>query len=235
MKDDVCLLFDEEQTKKLSPSLDSIFENQDFSRFHYGEIQRLIEEHMKDKKSAKDYMRLVITNDVDVLNAEHEFKTGCRAHIFALLKNLHSITDFLAHVLYFSFGLDRLKTTEIAPKKLNLYTVKDKMKKHFNTPRLLGLIERLTSNSDYEYLRDIVNHSKHRSNIMSQLTYDSLKQGKDIYLLSIFAFSIDGKSYNARDVSDFLNSEYDRQSELVIEIGNEINKTVTNMLANHPQ
>ncbi|NVK71994.1 MAG: hypothetical protein HWE24_00835 [Oceanospirillaceae bacterium] len=235
LKDDVCLLFDEEQAKKLSPSLDSIFENQDFSRFHYFEVQRLIEEHMKGKNSARDYMRLVLTNDKDTLNSEYEFKTGCRANIFALLKNLHSITDFLAHVLYFSFGLDRLNTTKIDPKILNLYRVKKKIKEHLDTPNLLVLLDHLTENSDYKYLRDIVNHSKHRSNIMSQLKYDLQKHGKDIYKISIFAFSIDGKSYNAREASDFLNSEYNRQSELVIEIGNEINKTVTNMLANHPQ
>ncbi|WP_025672951.1 hypothetical protein [Salinivibrio socompensis] len=46
LKDNVSELYGEEQAKALSIALDSIFENQDFARFHYAEVQRLIKGHM---------------------------------------------------------------------------------------------------------------------------------------------------------------------------------------------
>ncbi|WP_025738948.1 hypothetical protein [Salinivibrio socompensis] len=105
------------------------FENQDFARFHYAEVQRLIKGHMEGKNPTYDYVKLTLATDEETLNAEFEFELAYRANVFALLKNLHSISDFLAHVLYYAFGLDLCYQTSITPEKLNLYYTKKSLEK----------------------------------------------------------------------------------------------------------
>ncbi|ELI5882933.1 hypothetical protein ACVW8L_004513 [Vibrio parahaemolyticus] len=229
LKDDVSELYGVEQRQALSISLDSIFENQEFARFHYAEVQRLIQEHMEGKNSARDYCKLVLTTDVETLNAEHEFKLAYRANVFALLKNLHSITDFLAHVLYYAFGLNLCNHTFIEPGRLNLYYTKKSLEKVEVTDELKALIDSLTHHDDYQYLKDLVNHTKHRSNILSKLTYDLNQVGEDIYNVSFLPF----EKYGTVAVNEYLHREYYRQSSIVIEIGQHINRAVKSVLTKH--
>lgn len=226
LKSDVSKLYNEGQRKALDESLNSIFENQEFSRFHYAEIQRRLQEHMIGKNSSYDYVRLILTEDVDVLNAEHEFNLAYRANVFALLKNLHSVTDFLAHVLYYSFGLNIRPDTSIRLDKLNLYHTKNSLEKVGVPEALMNLLIFLTKHEDYVYLKDLVNHTKHRSNILSKLTYDPNKTGTDIYQMTFLPF----ENHGSVIVNEFLHREYNRQSELIIDIGQQINYAVRGLL-----
>lgn len=226
LKDDVFELYGEEQRQSLSISLDSIFENHDFAHFHYAEVQRLIKGHMEGKKPAHDYIKLMLATDAETLNAEFEFELAYRANVFALLKNLHSISDFLAHVLYYAFGLNLCKQTIIEPGKLNLYYTKKSLEKIQITDELKALINSLTNHDDYRYLRDLVNHTKHRSNILSRLTYDSNQFGEGVYQVSFLPF----ENYGIVAVNEYLHREYDRQSSIVIKIGQHINNVVKNRL-----
>ncbi len=208
--------------------MDSIFENQDFARFHYAEVQRLIKGHMEGKNPTYDYVKLTLATDEETLNAEFEFELAYRANVFALLKNLHSISDFLAHVLYYAFGLDLCYQTSITPEKLNLYYTKKSLEKIKITDELKALINSLTNHEDYHYLKDLVNHTKHRSNILSRLTYDSNQVGEDVYQVSFLPF----KNYGTVAVNEYLHREYERQSSIVIEIGQHINHAVKSSLTN---
>ncbi|BCK05129.1 hypothetical protein VCSRO162_3320 [Vibrio cholerae] len=228
LKADVTALFGREQTSALSSSLDSIFENYDFARYHYSEIKRLINNHMLGKKYPAEYLMLALTTDAEVLNAEIEFKLAYRANVFALLKNLHSISDFLAHVVYYSFGLNHDKSTSIECDKLNLYQVKKSLEKRKELCDILASLETLTNHSDYKYLRDVVNHTKHRSNILSDFTYDPNQHGEGIYQISFKPFGIHGEV----SVNDYLNREYNRENALIIELGNKLNQSVSCMLTN---
>lgn len=226
LKDDVFKLYGEVQCNALSEPLNSIFENQEFSRFHYAEIQRHLQEHMVGKNSAHDYVRLILTEDADVLNKEHEFKLAYRANVFALLKNLHSVTDFLAHVLYYSFGLNLRSDTLIKSDRINLYRTKKSLEKVGVPDALMNLLILLTEHEDYIYLHDLVNHTKHRSNILSKLTYDANKTGVDIYQTTFLPF----EKHDSVTVNEFLHREYDRQSELVVRIGQQINHVVRGLV-----
>lgn len=226
LRDDIYCLYGEEQLAELNSSLESIFENHDFSRYHYAEIQRLIESHMIGKDPYYDYVRLIIDTDSETRDSEHEFSLAYRANVLALLKNLHSINDFLAHTIYFALGLNFNSKHVISPRALTLYKVKQKLKYVDGVEQLLQLLYSLTEHPDNIYLKELVNYTKHRANIMSQITYDSNKTGKDIYQISIVEFEGDVRKYKPRLVDDFLSSEYNRQNGLIIRIGNEINDIV---------
>lgn len=221
-------LFGREQASLLSSSLASIFENYDFARYHYQEVKRLINNHMTGKEHPSEYVMLVLTRDIQVLNSEQEFKLAYRANVLALLKNLHSISDFLAHVIYYAFGLNIDKNTFIESEKLNLYQVKRSLKKRKEFSEILDVLEQLTNHHDYNYLKKIVNYTKHRSNILSNHSYDPNKCGEEIYKFSFKPFDL----YGEVPVNDFLNREYNRENALIIELGNMLNQTVSGMLAN---
>ena len=226
LEDNIAKLFGDEQVKLVSPSLQSIFENQDFARYHYTEVNRLIKEHMDGKSAGDDYISLVLTNDNETRNSEYYFGISYKANIMALVKSLHSITDLLAHTIYYSLGLNLAKKTKIKPRNLNLYQVKEKLNHCSDSKGLISELMNLTNHENYRYLNALVNHSKHRSNITSKLTYALKESGADIYKLSFHSFKYDGDNYDHEPVDSYIKNEFDRQSELIIKIGNKINKLV---------
>lgn len=224
--------YGESQKKLLSPSLNSIFDNQGFARYHYAQIKELISNHLKTMTKESDYLDLILTLDPEVYNTEHEFHLSLRANINALLINLNCIPDYLSHVLYYSLALNLSNSTKIEPKKISLYSVKIKLLDSSipNKQELLKLLDELTLNDDFDFLRALVNHSKHRYTITPKLTYNMQKSNDDIYELKFENFTYDKKTYPAKNVNEFINSEYNRQSILMISIGNNINSIVRCML-----
>lgn len=226
LKDNISILYGDEQIKLVSPSLDSIFENQEFARYHYSELNRLVKEHMEGLDGAHDYVDLILTNDNDIRNSEYDYGISYKANIMALVRNLHSINDLLAHTIYFSLGLNLIKKTHINPRCLNLYQVKEKLKHIKSAAGLIIDLERMMSHEDSKYLNSLVNHSKHRANIAPKLTYELNNSGAGIYKFLFQEFEYDDITYEAKLADPFLNSMYDRQSQLIIEIGNKINLLV---------
>ena len=177
LKNTISDLYGREQVKLISPSLESIFQNQDFARYHYSELNRLVEEHFDVLDDKQNYLKLILTNDADVRNKEHDYGIAYKANIMALLKNLHSISDLLAHTIYFALGLNLKAQTKINPRYLNLQKVADKLTNINGASDLVNELNALTSHEDSIYLNCLVNHSKHSSNIAPNLSYELEKNG----------------------------------------------------------
>jgi hypothetical protein len=226
LKTKVLERYGEEQINLLTPSLESIFENQDFSRFHYSEFQRLIDSHVDGKSSGKDYIGLVLTNSHDVKNEEHEFKIACKANIMALVRSLHSISDLLAHTIYYSLGLNLNTQTKLTPRNISLYNIKEKLEFVESYSLLRKELKVFSTHTDFEYLNGLVNHSKHRSNITSKLTYKLKHTGKNVYQFNFDSFNYGENNFAEQHVDEYINREFNRQSEAIIVIGNLINDFV---------
>ncbi|TEW53549.1 hypothetical protein E2R68_12070 [Psychromonas sp. RZ22] len=217
-------LYGDEHGKLLAKALDSIFENQDFARFHYDELKQLIESHSENKTRPQDYFRLVFINDVDVLNDEHHFKVACKAHIFALLRCLHCTPDLLAHVIYYSLNLEVIKP--LGERNISLFNVKKLLCEKEVFPDVLASLNDFSSDENYLHLIALINHTKHRSNITPQLTYSLVEPVNKAHKFNFEAFCYDKKKYPATEALSFLHQSYDYLSENVIEIGCQINQLV---------
>ncbi|WOD08901.1 hypothetical protein [Marinomonas sp. GJ51-6] len=151
------------------------------------------------------------------------------SHTNALLRCLHSNSDLLAHFIYFCFKAKSDKNMNI-----NLKTVKDfptlcsveaePLKKLLceyedNIP---GKDHKRRVKSDYWYLDALVNHNKHLSNILPRVTYNLKKEDKDIYRWDFEEFTYKGAAYPKQKVFEFIKREYDRQSELLPQIIEEV-------------
>lgn len=222
LKDCVEEKYGDKQIEKTLRSLYSIFENQDFSRFHYHEIKDLISKHMINNNSGRDYLKLVISTDKTVRESEHQFSLSCKAHIISLLRQMHSIPDLLAHVIYYCFGFNLSKETRLKNHKICLFKVKNILNKNSFYSELLDLLNSLTSNDDFKYLKDLGNYTKHRANIIPKLSYSMEHKGEEIYKFTFDAF----ENYPEVPAIDVLDREYNRQGEQIIAIGNKLNELV---------
>lgn len=221
LREDVELVHGKSQLEFLVESCNSIVDRQNFAHFHYHEAMDIFNDHFKDKQSLTDaVVSALVRNHA---NAE-EFSNvmlKVRAHILGFMQSLHSISDTLSHVIFYSFGCD--KSTNIKPHRISIYSTLEEMRKQSECTKLVHLIECLIEHKDYEYLLAMVNHSKHRSIIQPMFSANLINPTGEHHEIKFKGFSFNGNPYAPRLAFKFMESEYDRQSQLVTNIGNEIN------------
>jgi hypothetical protein len=222
LREDVTFLFGDEQRERLSPSLNSIVDRQTYARFHYQESKRILGEVLNDRDDQAILIDLIFGADH---NAHHEFanrRKFAEAHVVAFLQSLHSLSDILAHAIYFALGLNLHKATRLPPKRVYLHKVQALLPAGEVSVRLQELI----NHEDYQYLADIVNHSKHRSVIQTPYSVDVTGCDTQPHGLKFAAFVYDDQAYPARWADPFMESEYSRQSALIACIGELLNDLV---------
>lgn len=222
LREDVTFLFGDEQHECLSPSLNSIVDRQTYARFHYQESKRILGEVLNDRDDQAILVDLIFGAN---RNAHHEFASRrkfAEAHVVAFLQSLHSLSDILAHAIYFALGLNLHKATRLPPKRVYLHKVQALLSAGEVSVRLQELI----NHEDYRYLADIVNHSKHRSVIQTPYSVDVTGCDTQPHGLKFAAFVYDDQAYPARWADPFMESEYNRQSALITCIGELLNDLV---------
>ena len=222
LREDVTFLFGDEQHECLSPSLNSIVDRQTYARFHYQESKRILGEVLNDRDDQAILVDLIFGAN---RNAHHEFASRrkfAEAHVVAFLQSLHSLSDILAHAIYFALGLNLHKATRLPPKRVYLHKVQALLSAGVVSVRLQELI----NHEDYRHLADIVNHSKHRSVIQTPYSVDVTGCDTQPHGLKFAAFVYDDQAYPARWADPFMESEYNRQSALITCIGELLNDLV---------
>ncbi|HQW21647.1 MAG TPA: hypothetical protein PLI90_13375 [Rhodocyclaceae bacterium] len=222
LREDVRFLFGDEQRECLSPSLNSIVDRQTYARFHYQESKRILGEVLNDRDDQAILFDLIFGAD---RNAHHEFayrRKFAEAHIVAFLQSLHSLSDILAHAIYFALGLNLHKTTRLSPKRVDLHKVRALLPSGEVSIHLQELVD----HEDYRYLANIVNHSKHRSVVQTPYSVDATGCDTQPHGLKFAAFVYDDQAYPARWAEPFMESEYNRQSALITRTGVFLNDLV---------
>lgn len=226
LREDIEFLYGKSQLEFIVESCNSIVDRQDFAHFHYHEAIEIFNNYFKDRQSLTDaVVSALVRNHV---NSEEfaEVMLKVRAHILGFMQSLHSVSDILSHVIFYSVGFDR--STIIEPHRISIYSTLKEMKKYSEYSKLVHLIECLIKYDDFEYLLAVVNHSKHRSIIQPMFSANLIKPTGEHHEIKFKGFSFNEKPYAPRLAFKFMESEYDRQSQLVSDIGNEINAIVHN-------
>ena len=222
LREDVSIVFGNEQRERLSPSLNSIVDRQTYARFHFQESKRILGEVLNGRDEQSILTDLIFGAD---RNAQHEFayrRKLAEAHIVAFLQSLHSLSDILAHAIYFALGLNLCKTTRLAPKRVYLHKVQALL-----PPGEVNIhLKELIDHEDYRYLANIVNHSKHRSVVQTPYSVDATGCDTQPHGLKFAAFVYDDQAYPARWADPFMESEFHRQSALITRTGEFLNDLV---------
>lgn len=207
----------------LSPSLNSLIERQEFTRYHYHEAKDVLEKHMSEVSTEKEIFQLAFSDPCLRTDQFEIDRLRARAHITGCIQSLHSVSDIFSHVIYHSLNLtDAKRECDITLHKVKIWLSK---KNHYN--EIKNSLDKLTDHQDYKYLTAISNYSKHRSIISINFQFNLKKTGKEMKELIFPPFTYDGKSYPSTPAYEFLTSEFDRESKLIIEAGIKLNRLIT--------
>lgn len=227
LRDDVELLFGADQQELLSPCVDSIVDRMYYARFHFQDGMRPLKAFLDGRDDQSSLFSLIVGADGEQSGEFYLRKKHAEAHIVACLQSMHALSDTLGHVLYFSTGQNLNPNTRLQPRAVSIHSVRTGLLKlNPKAIELEQLTGQLIDNPDYQYVADIVNHSKHRSIIGASFTVGLTDSADPPYGLEFRAFEYNGKKYPKRWVESFLENEYGRQSALIIQIGVALNKWV---------
>ncbi|DAB28771.1 MAG: hypothetical protein A2513_00480 [Sulfurimonas sp. RIFOXYD12_FULL_33_39] len=144
---------------------------------------------------------------------KEDWYIGSRANIVAFMQNLHSMHDTLGHLIYYIMDF------KLNEREINLYNVLNKIDKNQHET-LKNLLTTLREHSDFKYLNDYVNYSKHRHIVVPIFNFGI--PNKQEFGFHFDAFCKDNTDYPRKKVDDFLSDEFNREFELVKQIENEL-------------
>ncbi|MDY6799169.1 MAG: hypothetical protein SVX28_10650 [Pseudomonadota bacterium] len=203
----------------LSPCLNSIVERQEFARYHYHEAKSFMECYMDDNYPVMELFRLVFAGSGPDKEHLEDNQSRARAHIVGCVQSLHSVSDILGHVVYYSLNLSQARTE----RDISLLKVRKWVRAHREYKGIQAGLDELTNHHDYEYLAALVNYSKHRSIISPRFNFDFRRLSTELVFPS---FTYDGTFFPETPAYQFIESEFSRESQLVVEIGNNLNALV---------
>lgn len=203
-------VYGQSQLNLVEQSIDSLGIRQDFAKYHYQEYETLYDKFPSNLEVNRTYT----TED---LEKSYNIEVKIAANILACLQNLHSIHDILGQVIRYAFDL---QFTEV--NSIYITTVIKNLPQDEN---LFLLLSELMEHEDYKYLHDFMNQSKHNAVVMPFYQKSFINGFEEVKLP---AFKYRGKNYEEKNAKEFLVAVYSRESNLLVKIGQEINKFLAN-------
>jgi len=204
----VLLKYGKPQSLKVAECLQSVLTRLNHAAFHIKEFE-VFEDEVTDGRDTLELITEIFQID-ETRISDITLKAG--AHALAAVQALHSIADIMGTAIVFSLT-DK--------KSWNGYWADAKKLLPSGALSIEKLMSELDGHGDYAHLRELVNHSKHTNVVRTRFMADMTGSGKNRY--EFMPFERKSASYAARDVRDFLISEFDRQGRLIFEIGIELN------------
>ncbi len=199
---------------KINKIIESLHDRQDYAKYHFKEFKKLSS----------------FNNEAELVKSWHTMdkesfdkRLALKANIMACIQSIHITHDLLAQLIF-----NVLNLTKAEKEKLYFYTVITILKRLKND-KYKNLIELLTKlrggnlenkSSYFNYLRAIVNHSKHTYTIEPKRKLSFSPNAHQRFYFEEFKYS--DILYKEIDAEFLINSEYNRESKLIIEIENEL-------------
>ena len=184
--------------------------------YHFSEIRRLVAADLEGRDGMAVMTDFIFAADEDVFADFHERRADAEAHLIALLQGVHAIPDPLAHVIYFSLGLDRVPRVSLSDRDISIKSVF----KRLNEGQIKEAVKRMSKEPDLLHLDAAVNLGKHRSVLAVPVSVDFTGTESQPHGLVFSAFTYDGKPYPKKAVEPFIKAAFERQARYVVNIGN---------------
>lgn len=215
------------QLETIRPSLESLAERQIFASYHFHEYKRILHQHIGSRLGKKHILELTLSlNTSDRYRIDNALNQAA-ANVIACLQSLHCLLDTLAHVIYFSSGLN-LMPDALSGREISSNRVTSRLRNRSNFSRVLDTFDAISRHQLVKHLSALVNHSKHRSVIRPSLNVDG-----SAYTLVFPEFVYDTKTYQAVDTERFMEQVYEVFSPKVVECGNHLNSVLEALKTRH--
>jgi hypothetical protein len=207
-------LHGKQQLEIIRPCLESVVSRLNYTRYHFQEYKRQLQENINSKLPEKDILEITWAPNQDM----HLVFTKTDANVVATVQSLHCIIDTFANVVCYACGLN-FGDTPLTVQKITAHSVVDKLKSKPNKKQIGEALNELSSNSDSLYLIALANHSKHRNIIPPVLHVHCDNKESLPYSMEFPSFTYKGKHYTDRKIEPFLEQIYYRLSKGIVECG----------------
>lgn len=221
-QDLVLTKFGRDQLELVRPCLQSVSDRQWYAGYHFREVHRLLDSFVSARLSNACLPELVFGQDEEATDDFNRFLLEAGAHALACVQSMHATADILAHVVYFSLGIN-LSAQPLAERFVSLKKVIARLQQEATAGAIYDLLHEMSSGGNFEHLSALSNLSKHRSIIRPSLNEDWTGAAPERHTLKIPSFWYEKKRYPEVAVKDFLEPEYGRCSKLVVDTGNALN------------
>lgn len=223
-------LYGRRQVDALRPCLRSIFDRQEYARFHYHGTVDLLNEFVAARLANASLLDVIFSDDDETADAFQVFITQIGAHFVGCVQSLHAIADILSHAIYFALALDRV-AKPLAAQDVCASTVLARLQSAPDAARVHALFNELCNGGRFDHLAALVNHSKHRSIVQPSISEDWTGAAPQRHTLKVQGFVREtrrtgSKTFPEMGMKEFLQPEFDRCSALVVHIGIALNEVL---------
>lgn len=216
-------IFGVAQEQLTSQSTRSVNDRKSFAYDHFAEAMRLSRDFdRKHLSDVKTLLRLNVQGSEKKRRAFENYMIKAGAHSLAAVQSIHALPDILAHATYFATG-QNLESHALADRDIALLGVSGTLKRDHRFSALSAPLSELQSGSGWRHLAAVCNMSKHQSVVRSTLSEDWTGTRLNHRELHISSFMRHGVHYAGISMKDLLEPEYDRVSNAIVTIGNELN------------
>ena len=197
--DDVKFLYSGTHAAHVEASASTIRRRLRHCRYHFAETRRLVGADLETRDSDAVLADFILPVDDTVYDEFHERRADAEAHLVALLQGVHAIPDPLAHVIYFSLGLDQPPARPLKDRAITLPTVLARV----TAGRLAQAIQRMLAEPALRHLSAAVNLGKHRSLLKVPVSVDFTGLRTKPHGLLFSSFKYDGEFFPEQEVESF--------------------------------
>jgi hypothetical protein len=208
----------------IRPHLNSIYDRMYFASYHFNEYKKILRENLDAKLTDSNIVEVLFPTTWEKDSPIKHHLKQVDANIVACLQNLHCCADTLSHAVFFATGLN-LAPKPLKEKQVALETVTKSISSMPQFDKIKDKLQEFDTNVDWQHLSALVNYSKHRSIIDSNLNIDFKVSNNLPYYLEFQEFKYKDISYRKREVDSLLHDSSRWLSSLIVRTGNSLNDT----------
>lgn len=167
----VASLFGQEHLQLVKSSLDALALRQEYARYHYHEVGRLLEDFQNRHLTMKPL--LVVMHGKDKA-AREEFEllmVQIGAHALACVMSIHALADLMAYAAYQALGYS-LQPGALRERDINAGNVCDRLEGLPEHNRIADLVGNFLIDTNFKHVAALTNKSKHQALVRSVLNED---------------------------------------------------------------
>lgn len=228
----VCRQYGAAQLALVRPSMRSVLARMDHARYHFREARAVLQQTIDERFDREKLYDAVLFVDPQGWQAIENGLIKVEAHMMASAQAIHAVADTLAHVVYFSLGLNLpkpWKDREVDLRKV-MEAVNGLRQNRPSYQAVFSVLETLRSNDPFKAVHAIVNHSKHRGIPEPVLALQDDNSDR-LYDMQFGHFMYDDSYQPRTEIKELLEPAYAAVSRAVIDTGNAINEVLAQEVA----
>lgn len=226
-------LFGYDQLKLARDSLRSIDDRNFYAWIHYQDAVELIDSYVDENLKDSSLFEVVHVASEQASNDFNFFIRKAGAYLVACIQSIHTLPDVLAHAIYYSLAIN-LTSQPIEEKLISASSVAKRLLTISDAEVVRQLLVELSNGGAFPHLSALANHSKHRSIVFPSLNEDWTGLRTERHVVMLMSFKYKNCQYPQVLAKDFLVSESDRCSKLVVQVGLALNSVLKNRSAKQP-